>query len=69
MLEEKAKENFRSIINSIKNEIRTTKIKVAIEKNKSLINRRSFILNIKMINLCNTSLHNFPEFHKILIIG
>ena len=38
MLEEKAKENFRSIINSIKNEIRTTQIKVAIETNKSLIN-------------------------------
>ncbi len=38
MLEEKAKEDFRSIINSIKNEIRTTQIKVAIETNKSLIN-------------------------------
>lgn len=38
MLEEKAKEDFRSTINSIKNEIRTTQIKVAIETNKSLIN-------------------------------
>lgn len=38
MLEEKAKEDFKSIINSIKNEIRTTQIKVAIETNKSLIN-------------------------------
>ena len=38
MLEEKAKGDFRSIINSIKNEIRTTQIKVAIETNKSLIN-------------------------------
>ena len=38
MLEEKTKEDFKSIINSIKNEIRTTQIKVAIETNKSLIN-------------------------------
>lgn len=38
MLEEKALEDFRSIINDIKNEIRTTQIKVAIETNKSLIN-------------------------------
>ena len=38
MIEEKLDKNFINIVNEIKNEIKTTQIKVAIEANKNLIN-------------------------------
>ena len=38
MIEEKLDQEFKKIVNEIKNEIKTTQIKVAIEANKSLIN-------------------------------
>lgn len=38
MIEEKINEEFRKIVNDIKDEIKTTQIKVAVEANKNLIN-------------------------------
>ena len=38
MIEEKINKDFKIIVNNIKNEIKTTQIKVAIESNKNLIN-------------------------------
>jgi predicted nuclease of restriction endonuclease-like (RecB) superfamily len=38
MTEEKINQEFRSIVNEIKNEIKTTQIKVAVEANKNSIN-------------------------------
>ena len=38
MVEEKINNEFRSIVNNIKNEIKTTQVRVAIEVNKNLIN-------------------------------
>ena len=38
MVEEKLNKEFRSIVNNIKNEIKTTQVKIVIEANKNLIN-------------------------------
>lgn len=38
MIEEKISQEFKNIVNEIKNEIKTTQIKVAVESNKNLIN-------------------------------